>query len=46
MFTENVNVIYSYMCNYSFIHTHIIVSIVIINTSIIVYLKPQGNLNS
>ena len=34
MFTENVNVIYSYMCNYSFIHTHIIVSIVNICTSI------------
>ena len=46
MFTENVNVIYSYMCNYNFIKTHIIVSIVNINTSIIVYLKLQGKLNS
>ena len=46
MFTENVNVIYSYMCNYSFIHTHIIVCIVTINTSIIVYLKLQEMLNS
>ena len=46
MFTENVNVIYSYMYNYNFIQTHIIVSIVNINTSIIVYLKLQGKLNS
>ena len=35
-----------FYCNYSFIHTHINVSIVNINTSIIVYLKLKEMLNS